>query len=93
MARRGARHFVFLSRSGAENPEAAALLKELKLYYQKLDIDTTFQVVRGDVSIRVDVDKAVAAARMPIKGVIHAGAIFQASISLPADKESQPNTL
>ena len=93
MAHRGARHFVFLSRSGVEKLEAAALLKEIDSYSQKHDIEITVQVLRGDVSVREDVDKAVAAAKTPIKGVIHAAAIFQASIFLPADTNLQADTL
>lgn len=89
MAHRGARHFVFLSRSGAEKPEALILLNELELYSQKRDADITVQVVRGDVSVREDVDKAVAAAKMPIKGVIHAAAVFQAHIFLTTGISSQ----
>jgi hypothetical protein len=82
MAERGARHFVFLSRSGTEKPEALILLNELELYSQKLHVVITAQIVRGDVSVREDVEKAVAAAKMPIKGVIHAAAVFQARIFL-----------
>jgi hypothetical protein len=85
MAHRGARHFVFLSRSGAEKPEALTLLNELELYSQKHNVEITVQVVRGDVSVRGDVDKAIAAAEMPIKGVIHAAAIFQVPIILLVD--------
>jgi hypothetical protein len=89
MADRGARHFVFLSRSGAEKPEALILLNELELYSQKLHVDITIQIVRGDVSVRDDVDKAVAAAKTPIKGVIHAAAVFQARTFLTTSTTSQ----
>jgi hypothetical protein len=89
MADRGARHFVFLSRSGAQKPEAQMLLNELELYSQKLHVDITVQIVRGDVSVREDVDKAVAAAKMPIKGVIHAAAVFQARIFLTTSTTPQ----
>jgi NAD(P)-dependent dehydrogenase (short-subunit alcohol dehydrogenase family) len=89
MAHRGARHFVFLSRSGAEKPEALILLNELESYSQKCDADITVQVVRGDVSVREDVDKAISAAKRPIKGVIHAAAVFQARIFLPSSTSSQ----
>ncbi|KAH8807730.1 fatty acid synthase [Xylogone sp. PMI_703] len=77
MCRRGARNFVFLSRSGATKPEAVALLKELELYAEQNDIVITAKVVRGDVSMREDVDKAISAAVTPIKGVIQAAATFQ----------------
>ena len=85
MANRGARHFVFLSRSGAEKPDAVALLKELESYSQRHDVDITVQVVCGNVSVSEDVNKAVAAAKMPIKGVIHAAAVFQAYIFYPTN--------
>lgn len=84
MAQRGARNFVFLSRSGTKKPEAAALLQELELYSQKHDIRITVQVIHGDVSVREDVDKAIASAKTPIKGVIHAAAVFQVIVFLPA---------
>jgi methyl coenzyme M reductase subunit C len=65
------------------------LLNELELYSQKLHVDITVQIVRGDVSVREDVDKAVAAAKMPIKGVIHAAAVFQARIFLTTSTTPQ----
>lgn len=79
MVQRGARHFIFLSRSGAEKSEAAAVLKQLEEYSQKHNTEVTFQVIRGDVSVRSDVDKAIAAAHHPIRGVIQAAAVFQVS--------------
>jgi len=61
---RGARHFVFLSRSGADKPEAAKFIGEV----EKLGGNPI--VVRGDVSIRSDVDQAIEQAKTPIRGVM-----------------------
>ncbi|KAI4849577.1 ketoacyl-synt-domain-containing protein [Aureobasidium sp. EXF-8845] len=64
MFSRGARHFVFLSRSGTDNPEAAECVIEL----EKLGGKPV--VVRGDVSIRSDVEQAIKRAKSPIRGVM-----------------------
>jgi acyl transferase domain-containing protein len=64
MFSRGARHFVFLSRSGTDNPEAAEFVIEL----EKLGGKPI--VVKGDVSIRSDVDQAIQQAKSPIRGVM-----------------------
>lgn len=77
MVRRGARHFVFLSRSGATSKNAVMLMSQLELYAKEQDIDLMLEVVRGDVSDRGHVNKAVASARTPIRGVIQAAAAFQ----------------
>ncbi|KAJ3578749.1 hypothetical protein NPX13_g1816 [Xylaria arbuscula] len=52
---RGARNFVFLSRSGADKPAAQTLLKQLKENGAKA------RVIRGDVTVVHDVSTAVAA--------------------------------
>ena len=93
MVERGARHFVFLSRSGAEGPEAAALLNEFDEYSRTHGFDIRFHVVRGDVSARNDVEKAIATAETPIKGVIHAAATFQVLAILPISHYSNANPL
>jgi len=64
MFSRGARHFVFLSRSGADKSEAAKFISEVK------ELGGKSIVVRGDVSIRSDVDEAIKQAKTPIKGVM-----------------------
>jgi acyl transferase domain-containing protein/NADPH:quinone reductase-like Zn-dependent oxidoreductase len=64
MFSRGARHFVFLSRSGTDNFEAAEFVIEL----EKLGGKPI--VVRGDVSIRSVVDEAIKQAESPIRGVM-----------------------
>jgi hypothetical protein len=64
MFSRGARHFVFLSRSGTDKFEAAEFVIEL----EKLGGKPI--VVRGDVSIRSVVDEAIKQAESPIRGVM-----------------------
>jgi len=67
MLARGARHFVFLGRSGSDKPSAQQLIARLR------SAGATATVVRGDVSVAEDVDAAVAAcAPRQIGGVIQA---------------------
>ncbi|CAG7918788.1 unnamed protein product [Penicillium olsonii] len=77
MVSRGARHFIFLSRSGADKPEATALVKELEELTWKQYPDMTVQVVRGDVSIKEDVNRAILCAKQPIKGVVQAAMVLK----------------
>nr|ALP31878.1 polyketide synthase 22 [Diaporthe helianthi] len=67
MMSRGARHFVFLGRSGSDKPEAQSLVDRL------LGAGASVKVVRGDVSNPEDVDAAVdACSGWPIGGVVQA---------------------
>jgi hypothetical protein len=66
MLSRGARHFSFLGRSGAEKPAAAELIRGL----EKADAHIT--IVRGDVANKESVDELVATAPKPVGGVVHA---------------------
>lgn len=61
---RGARHLIYLSRSGAATAEAQTFLDELT----SSGVDAT--VVKGDVTSLADVQAAVSAAKYPIKGVV-----------------------
>ncbi|GIZ48088.1 hypothetical protein CKM354_001116100 [Cercospora kikuchii] len=73
MMERGARDFVFLSRSGIDKPEAAALVDSI----QKAGART--QIFRGDASVEKDVEHAIAevTASRSIKGVVHAAMVLQ----------------
>ncbi|WEW58624.1 hypothetical protein PRK78_004092 [Emydomyces testavorans] len=73
MMEKGSRRFVFLSRSGTDSKQAALLVKEMEAK------GAIVQVVRGDVSLRQDVDRAVQVIKSehPIKGVVQAAANFQ----------------
>ncbi|KAM6523146.1 hypothetical protein FSOLCH5_003765 [Fusarium solani] len=70
LAERGARHFVFLSRS-AEKPEHDAFFKEME------SLDCTSTRVSGDVVNYDDVVRAVKAAGRPIAGALHAPLVLQ----------------
>ncbi|KAL3419450.1 KR domain-containing protein [Phlyctema vagabunda] len=82
MLGRGARNFIFLSRSGAEKLETRRFLEELDDYSTESSSNkaVTYKLVRGDVSVRTDVDRAISAARFPIRGVIQAAAVFKESL-------------
>ena len=77
MASRGARHFIFLSRSGADKPEAAALVNELREVARSKYPDLSVQVIRGDVSVRDDVQRAISCDTKPIKGVVQAAMVLK----------------
>ncbi|KAI1321024.1 putative polyketide synthase [Xylariaceae sp. FL0255] len=64
MVTRGARNFVFLSRTGADRSEARKLITFLE------GRGATAVVVRGDVSMAEDVENAIKAAKTPIGGVV-----------------------
>ncbi|KAL4749621.1 hypothetical protein BDW72DRAFT_194652 [Aspergillus terricola var. indicus] len=76
MLQKGARSFLFLSRSGTDSEQAAALTDHLKAAGARVI------VVRGDASIREDVERAVEAApaEQPIRGVIQAAMVLRDGI-------------
>ncbi|KAI1747778.1 hypothetical protein F4782DRAFT_551542 [Xylaria castorea] len=64
MVDRGARNLTFLGRSGADKKEASAMINSLR------DHGCTVHVVRGDVSNKEDVAKAVSVAGLPVYGMV-----------------------
>ncbi|KAI0431088.1 hypothetical protein F5Y09DRAFT_355290 [Xylaria sp. FL1042] len=64
MVERGARNLTFLGRGGADKKEAAAMIDSLRAR------GCVAHVVRGDVSNKEDVAKAVAAAGVPVYGMV-----------------------
>ena len=66
----GARHFIFLSRSAADKPEAASFIKELEQTASECHEEMTITIVRGDVAQREVVDRAISMAKTPIRGVV-----------------------
>ncbi|EOA86100.1 uncharacterized protein SETTUDRAFT_161582 [Exserohilum turcica Et28A] len=76
MMKKGARNFCFLSRSGADARDAAQLVKDLEA------AGAVIKIVRGDVSVRADVQRAVSEipAHRPIKGVVHAAMVLRDGI-------------
>ncbi|PLB51426.1 putative polyketide synthase [Aspergillus steynii IBT 23096] len=76
MMDRGARDFVFLSRSGTDKAEAAALVESIQAAGAVAD------VFRADASNEQDVARVVESvtARRPIRGVVHAAMVLQDGI-------------
>ena len=64
MLQQGARHFIFLSRTGADRSDAAQIIEGLRT------AGASVQVQRGDVSILKDVKMTFSLAKLPIGGVI-----------------------
>jgi NADPH:quinone reductase-like Zn-dependent oxidoreductase/SAM-dependent methyltransferase len=62
---RGARHLIYLSRTGAAKDEAKVFLNELQAR------GVHVSVVKGDVTSLPDVQNAVQSSKLPIKGVVH----------------------
>ncbi|KAI1842798.1 hypothetical protein JX266_010974 [Neoarthrinium moseri] len=73
MMESGARRFVFLSRSGADSPSAATLIKDIEA------AGAITQVIRGDATSHADVVRAVQSVSKenPIKGVVHAAMVLR----------------
>lgn len=73
MMERGARHFAFLSRSGADKPEAAHLVKDI----QRAGAEAL--VFRADASSEEGVKRVVSElqANRPIRGVVHAAMVLK----------------
>lgn len=76
MVARGARHFTFLSRSGADSPSAARLVRDVEAS------GALVQVVRGDVASRADVVRALEGvpAAHPVRGVVHAAMVLRVKL-------------
>ena len=73
MMKKGARNFAFLSRSGADSLQASILVEALEA------AGANVQVMRGDASVRSDVDRAVRDVPndRPIRGVIQAAMVLK----------------
>ncbi|KAF1934915.1 reducing type I polyketide synthase [Clathrospora elynae] len=76
MMKKGARNFCFLSRSGADARDAAVLVKDLE------SAGAVVKIVRGDVSVRADVEQAISgiSSQRPLRGVIHAAMVLRDAI-------------
>ncbi|KAI1125169.1 hypothetical protein F5Y10DRAFT_247824 [Nemania abortiva] len=74
MMERGARHFAFISRSGASKPEAARVIENI----QKCP-GTSTRVYRADASDEVAVQCIIYSlqAERPIRGVVHAAMVLK----------------
>ena len=70
MLKRGARRFVFLSRSGAKSKDALALVSDLETQGARV------KVALGDVCKFSDVQDAVQGIEAPLGGIIHAAMVL-----------------
>jgi NADPH:quinone reductase-like Zn-dependent oxidoreductase len=73
MLQKGARHFCFLSRSGADSKSASQLVRDLEAS------GAVVTIVRGDVSVLADVERAISgiSSSRPLRGVIHAAMVLR----------------
>ncbi|KAI5460574.1 lovastatin nonaketide synthase [Mariannaea sp. PMI_226] len=74
MMKRGAKHFAFVSRSGADKPEAAQLIRAIN------DTGAITQVFRGDASNVQDVSGVIdhiTSSGKRIRGVVHAAMVLE----------------
>lgn len=71
MTQNGARHFVFLSRSGGAKPEVTALVRSLQ------GAGCTVEVVAGSVTNLDDVSRAFGQARLPVAGVLQLSMVLR----------------
>ncbi|KAH7032589.1 uncharacterized protein B0I36DRAFT_373300 [Microdochium trichocladiopsis] len=73
MMQRGARRFVFLSRTGARSPAAGRLIRDIEAS------GSSATIVRGDVTVYADVEAAVnlVPSEHPIRGVIHTAMVLR----------------
>lgn len=76
LAEKGAKHFVFLSRSAGKMADDDPFLQELE------SLGCTAVRVSGDVSNYDDVVRAIKATGQPIFGVLQASMVLQVSISV-----------
>ncbi|KAI9934559.1 hypothetical protein MW887_000174 [Aspergillus wentii] len=72
MVGKGARNFIFLSRSGAESPDSQAFIQDLESNYM-----VSVMVITGDVAKNVDVQRAISAAKCPIAGVLQLSMVLR----------------
>lgn len=79
MAERGAKHIAFLSRSGEDNPSAAALVTSIRA----LGVDVL--VLRGDITSKEQIQTALKKIdlRFPIRGVVNAAVVLQVTAKNP----------
>lgn len=75
MMERGARHFAFISRSGADKPEAARLIECISA------AGASTKVFRADATDEEAVRQIVAIlhAQRPIRGVVHGAMVLKVS--------------
>lgn len=77
MMNRGAKHFSFMARSGTDSKQAAVLVDKMR------KAGASVQVIRGDATVRADVDKVLKSipSEHPVRGVVHAAMVLRVSPS------------
>lgn len=87
MIEKGARRFVFLSRSGSDSKQASGLIRDIEA------TGALAQIIRGDTSIVADVERAVegVSAEFPIRGVVQAAMVLK--VRFPLVNKCNPLTL
>lgn len=77
MAEHGARHFVYLSRSGGKGKDDAAFVHEMQA------AGCTVEIIAGSVINQADVQKVVAQTKYPIAGILQMAMVLNVSIHAP----------
>jgi Ni2+-binding GTPase involved in maturation of urease and hydrogenase len=76
MVDRGAKILTFVGRSGAQSNEAAAMVSSLRAR------GVTVHVVKGDVGVKADVQRAVKASGVPILGMVQGAMALEVSYNV-----------
>ena len=84
MMKHGARRFVFLSRSGSDAKQASILVEDVKA--AAVDV----KVVRGDATVKADVERAVAGVppEYPVRGVVQAAMVLKVGVHIFANSRA-----
>jgi thioester reductase-like protein len=72
MVEKGARSFIFLSRSGAESTQTQDFIRDLENNGM-----VSVTVVTGDVSVEEDLHRALSAAKLPIAGILQMAMVLK----------------
>lgn len=85
MMERGAKHFVFISRSGADKPEAARVVDQIKAQGGAVSV---FRADAADDAAVLNVISEVQTTNHPIRGVVHAAMVLKDGMFEQMDYES-----
>jgi hypothetical protein len=77
MAERGAKHFIYLSRSKGQSSKTTTFLRELTA------LSCSYQIFQGSVASTADVENAVKNAMKPIHGVLQMAMVLNVISPLP----------
>lgn len=71
MLERGARHFVYLSRSAGKGPDDASFVREMEA------AGGTVQMITGSVANKADVQNVIKKAQYPIAGILQMSMVLR----------------